>query len=54
MKKIIILFLLLISNTVIYDNDSIIFKVNYIYTFKDAKESKRDTFTGYTKNAACH
>ena len=43
MKKNIILFLLLISTTVISANDSIIFKVNYIYTFKNAKEHKSGT-----------
>ena len=43
MKKIIILFLLLISTTDISANDSIIFKVNYIYTFKNAKERKSGT-----------
>ena len=43
MKKIIILFLLLISTTAISANDSIVFKVNYIYTFKDTKERKSGT-----------
>ena len=43
MKKIIILLLLLISTTVISANDSIVFKVNYIYTFKNAKEHKSGT-----------
>ena len=43
MKKIIILLLLLISTTAISANDSIVFKVNYIYTFKNAKEHKSGT-----------
>ena len=43
MKKITILLLLLISTTAITANDSIVFKVNYIYTFKNAKEHKSGT-----------
>ena len=43
MKKIIILLLLIISTTAISANDSIVFKVNYIYTFKNAKEHKSGT-----------
>ena len=37
------LLLLLVYTTLISANDSIVFKVNYIYTFKNTKERKSDT-----------
>ena len=43
MKHFIMLLLLLVYTTLISANDSIVFKVNYIYTFKDAKERKSGT-----------